>query len=101
MNIARLPFEVREAPGKIDGMLAAAAGDLEDKALRRQPILQHLGDRLAVAERGGRGPPGAHRGRFVEPPLVAHSAACAGSGSRYVSTGFRAASFSSSRRRGA
>ena len=54
VQVARLPLELRKALRKEGRMLARAAGDLQHDAFARQPIAQHLGDRLAVAQGSGR-----------------------------------------------
>lgn len=50
IGIGRLPEDGRQSFGKIDRMLAAAAGNFEHQPARRQDAAQHVEDRIAVAD---------------------------------------------------
>src|SRR5215210_4231223 len=87
--------------GEVSRVLARPARNFEHEAGFWQPLAQHRGDRLAIAQRCGRGAARTRLRRLVKASLAGHSAAWAGSASRYVRIGLRAARVSSSRRRGA
>ena len=49
IGVGRLPAQAGQIAGKVSRVLAAAAGDFEHQALRRQHAAQNFEDRLAVA----------------------------------------------------
>jgi hypothetical protein len=51
LSIGRLENESREVSGKMDDVLARAAGDFEDDALRRQDITKDTQNEIAIAQR--------------------------------------------------
>jgi hypothetical protein len=53
IRVGRLPLQVRQGGGVIDGMFAGAGRDFQHDAALRQSGLQHLQDRIAVARRRG------------------------------------------------
>src|SRR3954454_3238797 len=73
MDVAWLPLEIWETLREISGVLAGAAGDLENQAAVGQPIAQHPGDRLPVAECCRSGAARFPRGCFVK-ALARHQA---------------------------
>ena len=63
VGIGRLPDEMGQGGGEMDGVLAAAAGDLQHGSRRGQHVPQYRQDRIAVARHGGRGQGAVKRSR--------------------------------------
>src|SRR5436309_10115403 len=94
MDVARLPFEIGELFGEVDGVLAGPTRHLQHETACRQPLTQHLGDRLTIAERRRCRTRGACGTGFVETPTVRHEARPRASSSsrvarKYISTRVR------------
>ncbi len=54
VGIGRLPDDMGQGGGEMDGVLAAAAGDFQHGSRRRQHLPQYRQDRIAVARDRGR-----------------------------------------------